>query len=171
MATGDGVSPSFRVAAPEDWSGIWCVFQAVVRSGDTYFYPQDISKSEAKELWFVNGKNNAWTFVAIVDDEIVGTAYLKPNAIGLGNHIANAGWMIAPHCAGKGVGRAFAHFVLDKAKGAGFYGMQFNAVIASNERAIALWKSLGFEIVGTVPDAFRHAERGLTAIHVMYARL
>lgn len=118
-----------------------------------------------------DGHNRRVTYVAELGGEIVGTAYLKPNQIGLGDHIANAGWMIEPLVSGRGIGRRFASYVLDQARSLGFTGMQFNAVVATNARAISLWESMGFEIVGTVPTAFRHATEGPTAIHVMYRDL
>jgi GNAT superfamily N-acetyltransferase len=102
---------------------------------------------------------------------VVATAYHRPNLPDLGDHVANAGWMVHPDHQGQGIGRQFAEYVLDEARRAGFRAMQFNAVVAANTGAVALWKSLGFEIVGTVPDAFRHARLGLTPVHVMYRRL
>ncbi len=79
--------------------------------------------------------------------------------------------MIDPLFRGQGIGRRFASHVLDEARGLGFTGMQFNAVVATNTTAIGLWKSMGFDIVGTVPDAFRHPSEGPTAIHIMYRAL
>ena len=102
---------------------------------------------------------------------IVGTAYLKPNSAGLGDHVCNAGWMIAPEAAGQGIGRRFAEHVIQEARLLGFHGIQFNAVVATNTRAVRLWESMGFDIVGTVPDSFRHSTDGLVATHVMYRRL
>lgn len=162
---------SFRPATNDDWPGIWRVFTEVVKAGETYAYPTDISEDEARSVWLHAGEGHRSTFVAIDGDEVVGTAYMKPNAAGPGDHIANAGWMIRSDWAGRGIGRAFAEFVMDRARAAGFLGMQFNAVVSTNERAIRLWESLGFEIVGTVPDAFRHPQAGLVSIHVMYRQL
>lgn len=109
-------------------------------------------------------------FVAELADTVVGTAYVKPNMPGLGDHVCNAGWMVAPAHQGRGVGRAFAEYVMEQAREQGYRGMQFNAVVATNP-AVGLWESLGFEIVGTVPDAFRHSEQGFTPVHIMYRRL
>lgn len=109
-------------------------------------------------------------FVAELRDEVVGTAYVRANMTGLGDHVCNAGWMVHPDHQGKGVGRPFAEYVIGQARQAGYRAMQFNAVVATNP-AVELWESLGFEIVGTVPDAFRHAEHGLTPVHIMYRQL
>lgn len=151
-----------------DWPGIWEVFRRVVATGDTYPYPPDVSEDEARAIWMAPSHT---VLVACSDRDVVGTAYYKPNTPGLGDHIANAGWMIRPDRQGEGIGRRFAEHVLEDARQAGFHGMQFNGVVATNTGAIALWESLGFETVGTVPDAFRHQIHGLTAVHIMYRQL
>ena len=130
-----------------------------------------MSETDAREAWLANRSSRRLAYIAELDGVIVGTAYLRPNQIGLGDHVANAGWMIAPSASGHGVGRRFALYILEEATRLGFHGMQFNAVAATNARAIGLWESMGFTIVGTVPDAFRHATEGLTDIHVMYRQL
>ena len=162
---------AFRRASPADWATIRPIFRAVVAAGETYPYPPDISETDAEALWMEDGHNRRFTYVAELDGIVVGTAYLKPNLIGLGDHVANAGWMIDPLAIGRGIGRRFASYVLNEARSLGFAGMQFNAVVATNKRSISLWESMGFDIVGTVPDAFRHATEGPTAIHIMYRDL
>jgi len=89
--------------------------------------------------------------VAEADGVVVATAYLKPNQPGFGDHIANAGWMVDRTVRGRGVGRQFAEFVLEEARRIGYLGMQFNSVVSTNKAAIALWESIGFQIVGTIP--------------------
>ena len=162
---------SFRTAEAGDWPAIWPIFRAVVGRGDTYAYPPDIDPAEAEAVWMADGTDRRRTYVAERDGEIVATAYVRPNQPGLGDHVANAGWMVAPAAAGQGIGRRFAEHVIDDARSLGFTGMQFNAVVVTNSGAIRLWESLGFEIVGTIPDAFRHASEGLVAVHVMYRRI
>jgi L-amino acid N-acyltransferase YncA len=161
----------FRLATSDDWAAIWPIFRTVVVEGGTYPYPPDITEAQAQSLWMFNGDDRRFTYVAVLDDSVVGTAYLKPNQMGLGDHVANAGWMIAPEASGQGIGRRFAAHVIEEAEHLGFTGMQFNAVVSTNTRAIALWESMGFEIVGTVPRAFRHVTEGPTAIHMMYRSL
>ncbi len=163
--------PRFRRAFASDWQQIWPIFRAVVASGDTYPYLPDIAESEARAVWMSHRATRRLTYVAEADALIVGTAYLKPNQTGLGNHVANARFMIAPSAAGHGIGRLFALFMLHEAKRHGYQAMQFNSVVATNERALRLWESMGFTVVGTVPNAFRHATEGLTDIHVMYKPL
>lgn len=133
----------------------------VASEGDTYPYPPDITEAQARSLWMFNGDDRRFTYVAVLDGSVVGTAYLKPNRMGLGDHVANAGWMIAPEASGQGIGRRFAVHVIEEAEHLGFTGMQFNAVVSTNTRPIALWESMGFGIVGTVPRAFRMSPRDL----------
>lgn len=162
---------SFGEAGPEDWPEIWAIFHAVVGTGDTYPYPADISEGDAFSLWMKLDAEREATFIARCSDRTVATAYVKANGVGLSDHIANAGWMVDPEWQGRGVGRVFAGYVIDRARDFGYQAMQFNSVVATNTGAIALWESLGFEIVGTVPDAFRHVTKGLVPVHVMYRRL
>ena len=157
-----------RPAVPADWPGIWRIFHAVVSAGDTYAWSPDTTEDEARELWIAPPRR---TFVAEIADSIVGTYFYKPNQPGLGDHVANAGFMVAPDTAGRGVGRAMGAHALDEASRAGFQAMQFNFVVSTNARAVALWQSLGFEIVGRNPAAFRHPSAGLVDSYVMYRRL
>jgi ribosomal protein S18 acetylase RimI-like enzyme len=175
MARGAGArlsedSLDFSVAGPGDWSQIWTIVQDVVEAGDTYPYPPEMTETEARLIWVRDGHREA-TFVARIGETVVATAYVKPNQPGLGDHVANAGWMVAPNHRGRGVGRRFACYVMDQARERGYLGMQFNSVVATNAGAIGLWESLGFDIVGTVPDAFRHSSAGLVPVHVMYRKL
>lgn len=162
---------SFRRAGAEDWPAIWDVFGKVVASGDTYPYRPDLSEQEAFAVWMRLDHPREATFVAGLDGHQVATAYVKANGPGRSDHIANAGWMVSPDHQGRGIGRAFAVWVIDQAREFGYHGMQFNSVVSTNTGAIALWEALGFEIVGTVPDAFQHPSEGLVPVHVMYRRL
>ena len=128
------------------------------------------SSEQAQQTWFPEPP--AETYVAVEEDgSIVGTYLLKPNAKGPGAHIANAGFMVAPAVRGKGVGRQLAEHCLRRAAELKYVGMQFNAVVSTNTGAVALWKSLGFSIVGTVPQAYHHRTNGLVDIHIMYRTL
>ena len=110
------IALDFRRASSADWTAIWPIFRAVVVAGDTYAYPPDISEGDAEALWMQDGSDRRFAYVAELDGKIVGTAYLKPNQIGLGDHVANAGWMIDPQESGRGIGRSFAAYVLDEAR-------------------------------------------------------
>ncbi len=166
-----GSEITVRRAVGSDWPAIWPIFRRVVASGDTYTYDPNIGEADARVAWLHDADGRTATFVAELDGTVVGTALVKPNLPGLGDHVANAGWMVDPERAGQGIGRAFALGVIHEARELGFRAMQFNAVVATNERALALWRSLGFEVVGTVPDAFRHAGEGETDLCIMYRRI
>jgi L-amino acid N-acyltransferase YncA len=158
-----------RRATDEDWPRIWPIWHQVVTAGETYAWDPETDEAAARALWMLPPPAEVW--VAENGDRVIGTAILKPNQPGLGDHVANAGFMVDAAASGRGVGRGLAERILDRAREAGYTAMQFNAVVGTNARAIALWRSLGFEIVGTVPDAFRHRVHGPVDLHIMYRRL
>ncbi|HEX6903920.1 MAG TPA: GNAT family N-acetyltransferase [Thermoanaerobaculia bacterium] len=154
-----------RRAEEADFDGIWEIFHAVVAKGDTYAYDPATTKEQARTIWMAPG---IFTYAALLDGEVAGTYILKANQPGLGSHVSNCGYMVHPGHAGRGLGRALCEHSLDEARRMGFLAMQFNAVVSTNERAVALWRKMGFAIVGTVPKAFRHRELGLVDLHVMH---
>ena len=157
-----------RKAAESDEPAVWQIIKAVIAGGDTYVFPPETPRDEMLEYWYAPDK---YVYVAEQDDEIVGTFWLKPNYPGLGSHVCNAAYMVAPEAAGKGIGRKMADFSLDEARRLGFTAMQFNFVVASNTAAVRLWQSIGMEIIGEIPDAFDHRELGLTNAYIMYRKL
>lgn len=162
---------AIRRATDDDFPAIWPIFRTVVAAGETYVFAPDTSEAEARRLWL---ELPLATYVAIGrdrangGDRVVGTYYLKPNQPGLGAHVANAGYMVAPEARGRGIGRAMGEHSLAEARRLGFLAMQFNFVVATNAPALALWRSLGFAIAGTLPKAFRHPQLGFADAHVMY---
>jgi GNAT superfamily N-acetyltransferase len=164
-----------RVATDADWPAIWPVWHRVVRTGETYAWEPGTDECTARRLWMLPPP--AAVFVAErpgprgEPPQLVATALLKPSQPGLGNHVANASFMVDPAAAGAGVGRRLAGHVLDEARRRGYRGMRFDAVVETNARAVALWESLGFTVVGTVPQAFRHPREGLVGLHVMHRAL
>ncbi len=154
-----------RAATADDWPAIWSIFSAVVATGDTYMYPPDTPEADARRTWTGPG---LWTYVAEADGEIVGTYAMRVNQPGHGSHVVNAGYMVRPHAFGRGVGGAMCAHSLGEARTLGFRAMQFNAVVSTNARAVALWQRMGFAIVGTVPRAFRHATLGEVDLHIMH---
>jgi ribosomal protein S18 acetylase RimI-like enzyme len=154
-----------RRAGDDDWGAIWPIFAAIVSRGDTYAYPPDIAEPDARRLWLGPG---VATYVAESGGATVGTYVLKANQPGLGDHVANAGYMVAAGARGRGVGAAMCEHSLAEARAAGYRAMQFNFVVSTNERAVALWRRMGFEVVGTVPRAFRHRELGEVDVYVMH---
>jgi L-amino acid N-acyltransferase YncA len=158
-----------RPAADEDWPRIYPIFSAVVEAGETYTYPAGLSSEQAQALWM---EPEPWTtWVAVDRDVVLGTAKAGPNRPGRGSHVATASFMVDPSAQGRGVGRALGEHVLGWARDAGYRAMQFNAVVETNTAAVRLWLDLGFEVVGTVPEAFDHARLGLVGLHVMHRRL
>jgi L-amino acid N-acyltransferase YncA len=157
-----------RRAKERDRNAIWRIFHDVVATGDTYVFEANTSRTKALGYWLAPATN---CYVALSDQQIVGTYILKANQPGLGSHVANAGFMVAPSARGCGVGRTMAVHCLEEAERLGFRAMQFNFVVATNENALRLWKDLGFKIVGTLADGFRHARRGFVDVYIMYRRL
>jgi L-amino acid N-acyltransferase YncA len=157
-----------RRATDADWPAIWSIFRAVIATGDTYPYDPDMAEADARRTWIGPGLA---TYVAERGGDIVGTYVLKPNQAALGAHVANAGYMVRPGTFGRGIGTKMGEHSLDEARAAGYRGMQFNAVVSTNERAVALWRRLGFQVIGTVPEGFRHRERGYVDLLIMYRRL
>ena len=156
-----------RDATDDDWPAIWPFFREIVVAGETYAYPRDITEPDARELWMVASPGR--TVVAVDGNgHVVGTASMYANRPGPGSHIASASFMVDPSYAGRGTGRALGEEMVRWATAAGFRGIQFNAVVETNTRAVALWNALGFEIIGTVPEAFRHPTLGYVGLHVMY---
>ncbi|MCD6009489.1 GNAT family N-acetyltransferase [Halomonas sp. IOP_31] len=153
---------------PDDFALFWPTFKAVVESRETYAFDPEITFDDAYALWC---KLPQLTYVAKEDGVVLGSYYLKPNAAGPGDHVCNCGYMVAPEARGKGVARALCLHSQDQALEAGYQAMQFNAVVATNEAAIGLWQSLGFNIIGTVPGGYRHARHGLVDTHIMHKAL
>ena len=157
-----------RKAFEADEPAIWQIIRSVIATGETYVFRPDSSEQEMVAYWFAPDK---YTYTALLGDNIVGTFWLKANQPGLGSHIANAAYMVAADAAGKGIGRKMAEFSLDEARRLGFTAMQFNFVVKSNTVAVNLWKSIGFEIIGEIPDAFNHVRNGLTNAYILYRKL
>jgi L-amino acid N-acyltransferase YncA len=156
---------NIRAAANVDHDDVWRIFHEVVAAGDTYAFPPDTTRDQALALWFPAG---GWTYVAELDGAVVATYLMKANQPGQGAHTANCGYMVQGSAAGRGVGEALCRHSLDEARRLGFRAMQFNLVVSTNTRAVALWKRCGFAIVGTVPQAFRHPTQGFVDAYVMH---
>jgi GNAT superfamily N-acetyltransferase len=160
---------SIRRATDEDWPQIWPIVDATVRAGETYAYPSDLTADSARDLWMESPPGQ--TVVLEDGQSILGTAKMGPNRPGPGKHIGTASFMVAPEARGRGVGRALAEHVVQWHRDEGYRGIQFNAVVETNVAAVRLWQNLGFEIVGTVPGAFRSPSQGYVGLHVMFLPL
>jgi ribosomal protein S18 acetylase RimI-like enzyme len=159
---------AIHLATDSDHDAIWAILEPMMRLGETYTLPRDVSKQQALEYWFAADKE---TFVWKEDGEVLGTYFLKANQQGGGAHVANCGYVTAPAAQGRGIARQMCLHSLERAKVRGFRAMQFNFVVSANERAIKLWASLGFEIVGRLPLAFEHPALGFVDALVMFRRI
>ena len=157
-----------RKANPADEQALWGILEPIIRKGGTYVFSTQRTQSEMIDYWMNKDKQ---TYVAEENGAILGTWYLKANQPDLGNHICNAGFMVSPLAWGKGIGRAMGVFSIKEAKSLGYQAMQFNFVIKTNEAAVGLWKSLGFQTIGEIPAAYRHPELGAVSALIMYLKL
>jgi GNAT superfamily N-acetyltransferase len=158
-----------REAAAEDWAQIYPFWARIVAAGETYAYPENVSREHARPLWME--KPPAHVVVAVDGVRVLGSAKMGPNRPGRGAHIGTASFMVDPEAGGRGVGRALGNYVVAWLGEAGYHGIQFNAVVETNAPAVHLWQALGFEILGTIPEAFQHPTNGLVGLHVMYRKL
>ena len=154
-----------RPMTTDDFQRFWPTFQAVVQAGETYAYDREMDQVKAQQAWL---ELPLQTWVAEADGELLGSYYLKANAAGPGSHVGNCGYMVSAAARGRGVARAMCEHSQKQARQAGFLALQFNSVVATNEVAVALWQKLGFEVVGRLPRAYRHARFGLVDCLVMY---
>jgi L-amino acid N-acyltransferase YncA len=156
-----------RDATADDWPAIWPFFRQIMAAGETYAYDPEMTESAARQMWLVSPPGAAVAAVAR-DGAVVGTASMYANRPGPGAHVASASFMVDPARSGRGTGRALGEHVLEWARRSGFRAIQFNAVVETNEPAVALWRSLGFSVIGTVPQAFAHPTHGLVGLHIMH---
>ena len=152
-----------------DWPAVWATLHATFQGGDTYAFAPDSSEAEIHRAWV---EVPAATYVACAPDgRVLGTYYIKPNQPGLGAHVCNCGYVVAADAQGQGIATALCLHSQDEARAMGFRAMQFNLVVSSNERAVQLWKRLGFAVAGVLPGAFRHTRLGYVDAFVMYKTL
>ena len=157
-----------RPAEDRDADAIWRILEPIIRAGETYTLPRDMTRDAALAYWRAAAHE---VFVAEEKNTVVGTYYLRTNQAGGGSHVANCGYMTAPEAAGRGVARTMCLHSLERAKARGFRAMQFNFVVSTNERAVRLWQSLGFEVAGRLPGAILHPELGFVDALVMFRAL
>ncbi|MFI4968923.1 MAG: GNAT family N-acetyltransferase [Lysobacterales bacterium] len=148
-----------------EFARAWPIFRTVIADGDTYSYPRDLSEDQARAMWTTPPSR---CFIAERDGDVLGMYMLRPNQPGLGDHVANCGYMVSPRARGQGIAAALCEHSLAEARRAGFSAMQYNFVVSSNEGAVRLWQRHGFAVVGHVPGAFRHARLGPTDVFVMH---
>lgn len=161
--------PIIRRFEPADWEQVWPILKATFESGDTYAFAPDSTEAEIHRAWVEAPQE---TFVAVSDNgQVLGTYFLKPNQPGLGAHVCNCGYVVTGPARGQGIAAQMCEHSQAEARAAGFRAMQFNLVVATNEGAVRLWERLGFAIVGVLPEAFNHREKGYVDAYVIYKRL
>ncbi|MCF8052401.1 MAG: GNAT family N-acetyltransferase [Desulfobacterales bacterium] len=153
----------------KDWAALWRVIAPVFRAGETYAFSPDITETEAYRLWV---QVPSATFVAADETgEVCGTYYIKPNQPALGAHVCNCGYIVAEKARGKGIASQMCRHSQLEAVNRGFRAMQYNLVVSTNESAVRLWEKHGFDVAGTLPNAFRHPTHGFVDAFVMYKQL
>ncbi|MYV99948.1 GNAT family N-acetyltransferase [Streptomyces sp. SID3343] len=159
-----------REATIEDWPEIWSFLRPIVVAGETLTYPLDLGHDDARDWWFLASPNRT---VVAVDETgtVLGTAKMNRNHMGNGSHIASATYLVDPVRSGRGVGRALCEYSIAWARAAGYRAMQFNAVVETNVHAVKLYRSLGFDVIGTLPEGFHHPTEGYVGLHIMHLAL
>ncbi|MFV0574108.1 MAG: GNAT family N-acetyltransferase [Vibrio sp.] len=148
-----------------EFDQFWPTFEAVIKVQETYAFEPNMSQDQARQIWC---ELPLKTFVYIEEGKVLGSYYIKPNAVGPGSHVCNCGYMVSPQARGKGIAKQMCEHSQQQALELGFKAMQFNSVVSTNEVAVKLWKKLGFDIVGTLPKAYQHGKFGLVDCYVMY---
>jgi GNAT superfamily N-acetyltransferase len=157
-----------RPMTPADFESFWPVFSDIIQAQETYAFDPDMTSEMAYELWC---ELPLKTFVAEKGGEILGSYYIKANGMGPGSHVCNCGYMVSPAARGQGVARLMCEHSQQVALDAGFRAMQFNSVVSTNEVAVTLWKKLGFDIIGTIPQGYNHKRLGYVDCFIMYKGL
>ncbi|HUQ10504.1 MAG TPA: N-acetyltransferase [Steroidobacteraceae bacterium] len=157
-----------RLFRESDWPAVWRLLRATFAAGDTYSFAPDSAEADIRKVWI---DLPLAAFVAVDGATLLGTYFIKPNQPGLGAHVCNCGYVVSPESRGRGVATAMCEHSQQFAREHGFRAMQFNFVVATNERAVKLWEGLGFAVVGRLPGAFRHRELGYVDALVMFKSL
>ena len=154
-----------RDAGPGDAEAILAIGRELVADGDTYVFAPTTTDDELMAYWL---SPTGRTIVAVLDGRTVGCYFLRSNYPGRGRHVANASYAVSRSFTRRGIGRAMGEHSLEKARALGYQAMQFNLVVSTNDRAVTLWRTLGFRIVGTLPRVFDHPTRGMVDAYVMH---
>lgn len=152
----------------EDENALYDIFQKAVEMGDEFPY-EDPSIQEFYRQFFAP-QSDVYVCRSI-SGEVVGAFYLKSNFSGKCRHIANAGYMIKQSQRGQGLGTLLVNASLEIAKHKGFRAMQYNMVLQRNTAAVKLYSKLGFQVIGTLPQAVRNADGSYQDGYILYKSL
>ena len=156
---------TIRLMTPQDFPQFWPTFKSIIDAEETYAFSSTLTEAQAVQIWL---DLPAETYVFMIDEQIAGSYYIKPNAAGLGDHVCNCGYMVNPQFRGRGIAAQLCEHSKQRAVELGFQAMQFNSVVSTNTVAVKLWQKAGFNIIGTVPKAYRHKQHGYVDTYVMY---
>lgn len=173
-ARSDGIGAGLRLrpATESDWPLIWPFWRQIVAAGDTYCYDPAMDCEAGRRLWFGSAPDQVWLATGEGSEgTVLGSYRLGPNKAGPGAHIGTASYMVSEAARGRGIGRTMVLHCLEQAAAAGYRGIQFNAVAASNTYAVKLYRELGFSVIGAVPGGFAHPEQGFVDLLIMYREL
>lgn len=157
-----------KIMSQSEFDAFWPTFSSVIQAQETYAFPPNMTQEEAYQLWCQTPQK---TFAFVKDDTVFGSYYLKPNGMGPSNHICNCGYMVSEAARGRGIAQIMCEHSQQQALSLGFEAMQFNSVVSTNHVAVRLWQKLGFEIIGTIPSAYKHRQLGYVDSYVMYKSL
>lgn len=135
----------------QDVPALMRIWNEVVDAGQAYPQEEDLTPDNAEEFF----ASQSFTGVAVYNGEAVGLYILHPNNVGRCGHIANASYAVRSDMRGKHIGALLVTDCLHRCRELGFRVLQFNAVVADNKPALALYKSLGFVQLGVIPGGFR----------------
>ena len=158
---------TLRPAHLEDFEDIYTLFTRVLDEGETYSYTREEMTPERSLAYWVSAPGTR-CFIAEDAGAFAGMCAVRQNRTGRAGHVANASFIVHPDHRRKGVARLLGEHALKIAREEGYRAMQFNFVVSVNEVAVNLWKSLGFAIVGVLPEGYLHATKGYVDVYVMH---
>ena len=162
------MSLQIREFREEDWPAVWAMLRASNAAGDVFAWSPDTSEEQMRRAWV---ETTAAVFVASENGQVLGSYFMRPNQTGLGAHVSNAGYVVAPEARGRGIASRMCEHSQAEALAMGFRAMQFNYVVATNEAAVHLWQKHGFAVVGRLPGAYRHLRLGYVEALFMFKQL
>ena len=157
-----------RSVADEDRQCLLPILREAMSCAHSYPYDPMSNDEELLKIWLAPTHR---VYIGLIESRIAGTFYIRPNQPCLGAHICNAGFIVSSNFSGRGVGTTLGKYALKQAKKLGYKAMQFNLVVVSNVVSIRIWKNLGFRVIGTIPEAFNHPQKGLIDAHIMHKKL
>ena len=154
-----------RKFTPDDIESTIDIWNEIVEDGIAFPQMEQLDKQGGLDFFL----SQSHTGVAIEEStgKMVGLYILHPNNVGRCAHIANASYAVAPGARGQGIGRTLVVHSLQTAKESGFLGLQYNAVVTTNETAVHLYEKLGFQRLARIENGFR-ADDGYRDTYIFF---